>query len=148
LEALKALTENEIAAIKQAVGRAEKRTSGELRIFIEDHTKDDPLDRAAFLFDKLEMNKTQLRNGVLIYIAFRDRKFSIIGDQGIHQKVGPEFWDTIKTKMVNHFKIGKIFEGLMDAIHDSGEALAKYFPHEKEDKNELSDDIIFGDQEK
>lgn len=144
MEALKALSAQEIESIKTAIGKAEKRTSGELRIFIEDYSKDEPLDRAAFLFGKLGMDKTKLRNGVLIYLAYRDRKFSIIGDYGIHEKVGPEFWDHIKTKMMNHFKIGKIYEGLMDAIHDSGEALASHFPHATGDHNELSDDIIFG----
>lgn len=144
MEALKALTEKEIASIKTAISRAEKRTSGELRIFIEDRSEDGPLDRAAFLFGKLGMDKTALRNGVLIYLAFSDRKFSIIGDYGIHEKVGPEFWDNIKIKMVNHFKLGRMFEGLMDAVHDAGEALAKHFPHASEDRNELPDDIIFG----
>ena len=147
MEALKTLTQNEIAEIKSAIGKAEKRTSGELRIFIEDHSEDGPLDRAAFLFGQLKMDKTDLRNGVLIYVAFIDRKFSIIGDYGIHEKVGDEFWDHIKTKMLNHFKTGKVFEGLMDAIHDAGEALAKYFPFVSGDRNELPDDIIFGKEQ-
>jgi len=147
LETIKAITPGELAELKTAIEKAEKRTSGEIRVFLEDHSEDGPLDRAAFLFDKLGMGKTDLHNGVLIYVALKDRKFSIIGDYGIHAKVGPSFWDLIKEKMTNHFKSANIFEGLMIAVHDSGEALAKYFPYVEGDRNELSNDVIFGDPE-
>ncbi len=145
MEAYKAFSSLELEEIKSAVGAAEKRTSGEIRVFIEDAAQDGPLDRAAFLFGELEMDKTDLRNGVLIYVAYIDKKFCIIGDAGIHEKVGPHFWDAIKVKMANHFKAGRIAEGLKNAIQDSGEALATYFPHEANDRNELPDDVIFGD---
>ena len=147
METLKAITPGELAELKQAIEKAEKRTSGEVRVFIEDHSEDSPLDRAAFLFDKLKMNQTGLHNGVLIYVALKDRKFSIIGDKGIHDKVGSNFWDQIREKMTIHFKAGNIFEGIQTAVHDAGEALANYFPYTSGDKNELSDDVIFGDQE-
>jgi uncharacterized membrane protein len=147
LENLKAITPGELADLKTAIGKAEKRTSGEIRVFIEDHSEDGPLDRAAFLFGKLGMSKTEQHNGVLIYVALRDRKFSIIGDKGIHAKVGPAFWDSIKEKMTSRFKEGKIFEGLLTAVHDSGEALAIHFPYTSSDKDELSNDVIFGNPE-
>jgi uncharacterized membrane protein len=144
LEALKAISEKEIGLLKAEIAKAEKRTSGEIRVFIEDHSEDSPLDRAAFLFGKLGMHKTTLRNGVLIYLAFLDHKFSIIGDYGIHEKVGDDFWDAIKMKMVSNFKEGKLLDGLLEAVHGAGEALSKHFPYESDDRNELSDDIIFG----
>ncbi|MBL0340407.1 MAG: TPM domain-containing protein [Bacteroidetes bacterium] len=138
----------ELAEIKAAIGAAEKRTSGEIRVFIEDSAEDGPLDRAAFLFNKLGMDKTNLRNGVLIYVAFVDHKFCIIGDSGINQKVGATFWNAIKEKMIGHFKENRIAQGLLEAIVDSGEALAKYFPYAAADRNELPDDIMFGDGKK
>jgi uncharacterized membrane protein len=147
LENLKSITPGEIAELKDAIDKAEKRTSGEIRLFIEDHSEDGPLDRAAFLFDKLGMSKTDLHNGVLIYVALKDHKFSIIGDYGIHAKVGSTFWDHIKEKMTDHFKAGRIYEGLKLAIYDSGEALANHFPYTSGDRNELSNDVIFGNSE-
>ena len=148
MDTLKAITPGEIADMKTAIGNAERRTSGEIRVFIEDHSADDPLDRAAYLFQKIGIGKTGLRNGVLIYVALKDHKFSIIGDKGIHEKVGPGFWDAIKEKMTAHFKAGRIYDGIIAAVNDAGEALAGHFPYSSGDKNELSDDIIFGEPER
>jgi uncharacterized membrane protein len=147
LDTLKAITPGELANMKAAIGNAEKRTSGEIRVFIEDRSKDDPLDRAAFLFQKIGIGSTVLRNGVLIYVALKDHKFSIIGDKGIHEKVGPGFWDAIKEKMTEHFRAGRIYDGIVTAVTDAGEALADHFPYTAGDRNELSDDIIFGEPE-
>lgn len=147
MDTLKSITPGELAELKTAIDKAEHRTSGEIRVFIEDHSEDGPLDRAAYLFGKLGMSKTDLHNGVLIYVALKDHKFSIIGGQGIHAKVGTSFWDHIKEKMTVQFKEGKIFDGLMTAVYDSGEALAKYFPYNSGDRNELSNDVIFGEPE-
>lgn len=148
MEALKIISPQEIAQLKSAVANAEKMTSGEIRVFIEDRSEDGPLDRAALLFGKLGMHQTDLRNGVLIYVAFADRKFAIIGDKGIHEKVGADFWDQIKVNMATNFKEGKILNGLLVAVKESGEALSKHFPYHGTDRNELSDDIMFGDQKK
>ncbi len=145
METFKALSTSEIAAMKAAIANAEKRTSGELRVFIEDHSEDGPLDRSAFLFKQLRMDKTKLRNGVLIYVAFRDHKFSIIGDVGIHEKVGGDFWNSTKNKMQTHFRTGEFLNALLAGIEEAGEALAKYFPYQVSDKDELSNDIIFGE---
>jgi uncharacterized membrane protein len=144
MEALKAITKQEIAELKAAVAKAEKLTSGEIRVFIEDHSEDGPLDRAAFLFAHLGMHKTDLRNGVLIYVAFIDRKFAIIGDKGIHEKVGDTFWDQIKLNMASNFREGRILNGLLVAVEESGNALSKFFPYQGGDRNELSDDVVFG----
>ncbi len=144
MKALTAITDDQRIAIKEAIRKAELRTSGEIRVFFEDHSEDGPLNRAAFIFDELGMNKTALRNGVLIYIAFVDRKFAIIGDAGINERVGAAFWDDIKSKMLQNFSSGKMADGIIEAIGASGEALARYFPFERNDSNELSDDVVFG----
>ncbi len=130
-----------VAAIKQA----EKNTSGEIRVHIEKNCKEDVLDHAAFIFDELEMQKTELRNGVLIYLAVEDRKLAILGDAGINLKVPKGFWDEIKDLMITNFKEGKFTEGLSQGIILAGEQLKKHYPHDKEnDENELSDEISFG----
>ncbi len=130
--------------IKNAIVDAELLTSGEIRLYIEDECKGEVLDRAAFVFAELEMHKTAERNGVLIYLATDYKKFAIIGDVGIHMKVGDDFWKSIKEKMVANFKAGEITKGLSVAIKESGIVLSKYFPRKVDDKNELSDEIVFG----
>ena len=130
--------------IMQAVHNAEKLTSGEIRVYIEDKCKQDVLDRAAFVFAEMMMHKTEQRNGVLIYLALGDKKFAIIGDAGIHAKVGDDFWTTIKHQMAEYFKEKRFTDGLVYGIMEAGNALQKYFPHSDGDSNELSDDIVFG----
>ncbi|MCX6281583.1 MAG: TPM domain-containing protein [Bacteroidetes bacterium] len=131
-------------AITSAIAEAEHKTSGEIRIHIENNLKEDVLDRAALLFRKLGMSKTEQRNGVLIYLAVKSRKFAILGDKGIHKAVPENFWDEIKHKMLAYFKEEKFTEGLVYAISAAGEQLKKHFPHLENDKNELSDEISFG----
>lgn len=131
--------------IVTAIKAAEKNTSGEIRVHIEKNCKEDVLDHAAFIFDELEMQKTELRNGVLIYLAVEDRKLAILGDAGINLKVPKGFWDKIKDLMVSNFKEGSFTEGLSQGIILAGEQLKKHYPHDKEnDENELSDEISFG----
>ena len=129
--------------IRQAIEAAEKNTSGEIRLSVEKHCKEDPLDRAANYFHKIGMDKTALRNGVLIYIAIEDHKFAIIGDSGINQVVPDDFWDTTKEAMLSHFKAGNIVQGLITGINMAGEKLKQFFPYNDDDKNELSDDISY-----
>ncbi len=129
--------------IRQAIMNAELDTSGEIRVHIENTCKGDALDRALAVFGKLEMEKTESRNGVLIYLAVKNRKFAIIGDTGIHKVVTENYWDNIKNKMLNHFRENQFTEGLVEAIAETGYQLKKYFPYETDDKNELSDEISF-----
>lgn len=144
MDTLKILSSEDLAMLKATIAEAEKRTSGEIRVFIEDNAEDGPLDRAAFLFARLQMHRTRLRNGVLIYLDYDDRKFAIIGDKGIHEKVGDDFWDQIKNNMTVKFREGKFFEGLTNAVRETGIALEKYFPYSGGDRNELPDDVIIG----
>ena len=130
--------------LKAAIKKAETNTSGEIRIHIENSCPEELMDRAAFLFEKLEMHKTDLRNGVLFYLAMKDRVFAILGDAGINSKVPEGFWDTIKEEMTALFKndnpIGAIETGVLMA----GEQLKTHFPYQSNDANELSDEISFG----
>ena len=135
-------TEARLTELDNAIKAAEKATSGEVRLYVEDKCKEDVLDHAAFLFAELNMHKTELRNGVLFYLAIKDKKFAILGDGGINAKVGNDFWNHIKTEMLNFFKEEKFSEGLEKGIFMAGEALSAHFPYQKDDVNELSDDII------
>ncbi|MBB3054417.1 TPM domain-containing protein [Mucilaginibacter gotjawali] len=133
--------------IRTAVEDAERHTSGQLRVCIEKTCSEQVLDRAAKYFHQLDMHKTKLRNGVLIYVATVDRKFAIIGDAGINKVVPDNFWDDTKDDMLKHFKVGDIVEGIVTGLAIAGEHLQKYFPHHTGDNNELSDDIAFMDGE-
>ena len=144
IRAEKLFSKEQQQEIVAAIQQSELQTSGEIRLFIENKCKDDVLDRAAFIFEKLEMHKTDLRNGVLFYLAIDHRKFAILGDAGINAVVKKDFWDEIKTEMLKHFTTGDFTKGLKSGITMAGEALKKHFPHERSDKNELSDDIVFG----
>lgn len=138
-------TKEQQQRIVKAIEQAELNTSGEIRVHIEKSCKIDVLDRAADVFALLKMHKTQLRNGVLFYFAISDRKFAILGDAGINSKVPYNFWDSIKEEMLVLFKQGDITSGLEKGILLAGEKLKEHFPLQKNDVNELSNEISFGD---
>lgn len=131
------------AQILASVKEAELETSGEIRVHIETSLKGDVLDRAAWLFRKMGMDKTADRSGVLFYLAVNDRKFAIIGDAGINAKVPAGFWDDISELLKKNFKEGKFTEGLAEGIIMAGNQLKTHFPHKLDDVNELPDDISF-----
>jgi len=138
-------TQEQKNSIVKAVKDAELQTSGEIRVHIDKRCKENVLDRSAFIFKKLEMHKTELRNGVLFYIAYKDKKFAILGDVGINAKVEEHFWDNIKEEMGKFFKADDFAQGLTRGISMAGEKLKTHFPYkEGEDINELPDDISFG----
>ena len=136
-------TKEQQALILASVKEAEKETSGEIRVHIETSLTGDVLDRAAWVFKKLGMHKTEERNGVLFYLAVSDRKFAIIGDAGINSKVPAGFWNEISELLVKNFKEGKFTEGLSEGILMAGKQLNTHFPYKKDDVNELSDEISF-----
>ncbi len=138
-------TEQEQQLIRKAIESAEKSTSGEIRVCVEKTCSEEALDRAANYFKQLNMHKTKLRNGVLIYLSTVDRKFAIIGDAGIHKAVPDNFWDETKQLMLSHFKYGNLTEGIISGLKMAGEQLQKYFPSQDTDSNELPDDIAFMD---
>ena len=138
------LTQEEEHEIVEAIRIAEKNTSGEIRVHLEKTTELDPFDRALEVFNELKMDATQLKNGVLIYVAVKDKTFVICGDQGINNIVANDFWDGTKDIMVAHFKNGNFKQGLIDGILRAGEELKKYFPWSEDDTNELSNEISKG----
>jgi uncharacterized membrane protein len=138
------LTKEEEQEIVEAIRMAEKETSGEIRVHIEKTTSIDAFDRALEVFHLLEMNKTELKNGVLIYVAVKDKTFVICGDQGINELVPNDFWNTTKEVMADHFKNGNFKNGLIDGIIKAGNQLKIYFPFQEGDTNELSNEISKG----
>lgn len=131
-------------AIVDAIKEAEKATSGEIRLHVENKCKGDVLDRAAEVFSLLGMHKTKLRNGVLFYLALDDHKFAIIGDAGINQKVEDHYWGDIKEHMLARFKADAIILGLCEGIQMTGQTLKKHFPALASDENEITDEISYG----
>jgi uncharacterized membrane protein len=138
------LTTAEEQEIVEAIRIAEKNTSGEIRVHLEKTTDLDPFDRALEVFNELKMDETELKNGVLIYLAVKDKTFVICGDQGINDIVANDFWDSTKDIMVAHFKNGNFKQGLIEGILRAGEELKRYFPWSEEDTNELSNEISKG----
>ncbi len=132
--------------ITDAIQEAELNTSGEIRVHVESNCNEEVLDRAAFMFEKLAMHKTELRNGVLFYLSINDRKFAILGDAGINAVTPDNFWDEIKETVIGHFKKEEYAEGLSNGIKIAGQALKEHFPYQQDDVNELSDEVSFDDK--
>lgn len=131
--------------IVAAIRNAEMATSGEVRVHIEHSCPEtDVMERAKQVFAQLGMHQTALKNGVLFYLAFGDRKFAVLGDKEIDKRVPAGFWDAIRDQMRAHFVKEAFSEGLSTGIEQAGQQLKKYFPRQDNDTNELSDDISFG----
>ncbi|MEN8202858.1 MAG: TPM domain-containing protein [Bacteroidota bacterium] len=144
MNAVNFFSKEEKEKIKSAVKEAELNTSGEIRVHVDNHCKEDVMDRAAWWFGKLEMQKTEQRNGVLFYLAVKDHKFAILGDAGINALTPEDFWDQIKEQMLGRFTEGEFADGLQEGILMAGKALKDHFPYQDDDVNELPDDISFG----
>ncbi|MFY8003967.1 MAG: TPM domain-containing protein [Chitinophagaceae bacterium] len=132
--------------IANAIAEAEKKTSGEIRVYVESELKTgQPLDRAKELFDGLNMFATEEHNGVLVYIAIKSRKLAIYADEGIYRKLGQEYWDKEVSTMLFHFNRNDYVDGIITIVHDIGAALSEHFPYDKKgDINELPNDVVFG----
>jgi len=140
------LTADQQKTVVDAVRFAEKYTSGEIRIHIDGDCDIDPVRRAEEVFDKLHMNRTKLRNGVLIYIACNSKVFAIIGDKGIDRAVPEHFWEDVIEAMSDEFHSGRFAEGISKAVIMTGEKLRDFFPYQNDDVNEQPDEISFGRQ--
>ena len=139
------LTPEEKIMVKNAVQAAEKGTSAEIKLVIVRHCWGAPEEKAAHLFIKNELHKTEDRNCVMIMLVLANREFVIFGDVGIDEKVGQNFWDETRDVMVEFFKQNKFGEGLAEGIKNIGEKLQYYFPYKKDDVNEVSDEISYED---
>ena len=138
------LTQSEEQEIVQAIVVAEKNTSGEIRVHIEEHSEKAPLDRAQEVFFELKMDGTKDRNGVLFYVGVADKKFAIIGDKGINDVVKADFCNITKEVVIANFKENHFKKGLVDGILKAGEQLKIYFPYQSDDVDELSNEISRG----
>ena len=133
--------------IRDAIREAEGKTSGEIRVHLETSLSGNVLDRAAWIFRHIRMHETEDRNGVLFYLAVRNKEFAVIGDAGINSKVPDGFWDVVKDILLSNFREGKYCDGLIEGILMAGRQLREHFPHSRDDVNELPDDISFEDNE-
>ncbi|MBS1597585.1 MAG: TPM domain-containing protein [Bacteroidetes bacterium] len=139
-------TPDEKNQVVEAIRLAEKQTSGEIRVYVESRCRFvDPLDRAAEIFWMLKMEATEQRNAVLVYVAVKDRQLALFGDKGIHEKVGNIFWNEKVNAILHHIHKESYADAIVRMVGEIGEALRFHFPYDKDgDKNELSDDIVYG----
>ena len=128
-------------AIAEAIAEAEKRTSGEIRVFVSESLVEDPVKEAEKQFVTLGMTNTKRRNGVLIYFAPKSQKFAVVGDSGVHARCGQNFWQHITEEMTPLLKAGKFTDAILVAVRDIGGVLAREFPWEAGDKDELPNQI-------
>ena len=127
--------------IVEEIRKAEARTSGEIRVHLDCCSREMPLEKAKKVFHRLGMPRTKARNGVLIYLATEDRRFAILGDEGIHRVVPENYWEDVKEKMQKQFREGRLCEGVCLGIREIGEKLKVHFPVQPDDRNELPDTI-------
>jgi uncharacterized membrane protein len=138
------LTEDEKRQVDQAIKKAERETSGEIKLFIDRFSWGKIEEKAGRLFRKLGLSRTKERNGVLIYLVTTNREFLIYGDEGINKNVPENFWDEIKKRMEEGFSRGDFGKTLAEAIETIGIQLKTYFPCSKDDKNEITDEVEYG----
>lgn len=141
-------SDDDLDVIAAAVTEAERHTSGELRVHLErrlpraaDGTTQDALERARELFAALGMQQTRERNGVLVYLAVADRKLAVVGDEGVHARVGDAYWAGVRDAMVARLRDHAPRDAVMAAVHDLGAVLREHFPRRPDDTDELSDRV-------
>jgi uncharacterized membrane protein len=137
-------SEDDLTSIAQAVRRAEAKTTAEIRVHLEQRVpaRREPLGRAQEIFRRLRMHRTRDRNGVLIYLALEDRKLAIVGDAGIHARVGATYWEAVRDLMVGHLRASAPREAVVRAVEDLGRALVQHFPHTGgQDPDELANEV-------
>lgn len=137
-------SEEDAQKIVTAIQAAESVTSVEFRVHVERHSFKDPMKRAVKIFQKLKMDQTKLRNGVLLYLAVKNRRFAIFADKGIHEGVPPDFWDNLVREVSAIFQKNALTDGICSGINFIGNALKQYFPVQPDEINELGDEVSIG----
>jgi len=138
------LAEADLDAVARAVAEAESGTAGEIRVHLDARCEDDPMARAVEVFERLGMTRTAQRSGVLVYVAVEDRKLAVIGDRGVHERVGDAYWTALAEALVQHLRAGRVRDGLVAAVREVGATLRRHFPSGPDDRNELSDEVSLG----
>jgi uncharacterized membrane protein len=138
------ITPEDEKEIVEAIKKAELNTSGEIRLHIEHTCSGDRFDHALEIFQKLEMHKTELSNGVLIYVSIDDHQMVILGDKGINDVVPKDFWESTKDEIISEFKKGRYKQGLINGVLEAGKQLKQHFPYQSDDTNELDNEISKG----
>ena len=138
------LSNTEMASLVEAIKQAENQSTGEIRVHIDSTSVDNNAKVAFDVFKKLGMDQTKERNAVLFHVNFEKKYLTIIGDKGIHEKVHQKFWNDLHDKITLSFSEGKYYQGLHDAILETGMELKNFFPiKDGENPNELSNEITF-----
>ena len=135
------MNEADLEAVRRAVALAEAGSSAEIRVHLDHKCPGDPMARAVAVFERLGMHRTAERHGVLIYVAVTDRKLAVIGDQGIHERVGEAYWRRLVADVIAHFREERPRDGFLHAVRDVAAALRQHFPRRPDDQNELSDEV-------
>ena len=138
------LSEDDLEAVARAVAQAEQHTSAEIRVHLDHSCPGDALQRAIKVFERLGMHQTAARNAVLVYVSVTDRKLAVIGDRGIHERVGEAYWQGLVAGVLLRMRQQGPRDGLVHAVAETGTALSQHFPRRPHDKNELSDEISLG----
>jgi len=137
------LSKEDEQRIVDAIREAETNTSGEIRVHLQPRCKGDPMEEAKRIFERLKMTQTEQRNGVLFFVAHRDKQLAVLGDKGIDEATPPDFWNAIVEQVTNRFREGQVADGLREGILAAGKALQTYFPYQSDDVNELNDEISY-----
>jgi uncharacterized membrane protein len=135
------VAEADLDAVTRAIGAAELRTSAEIRVHLDHRCPGEPMARAVAVFEHLGMHRTAARHGVLIYVSVGDHKLAVLGDQGIHERVGQVYWERLVDAVLAHFREERPRDGLLHAVAEVGAVLARHFPRRPGDVNELSDQV-------
>ena len=138
------MTEADLEAVRRAITESEARTSAEIRVHLDHRCPGDPMERAVAVFERLGMHRTAERHGVLVYVAVTDRKLAVIGDQGIHARVGEAYWRQLVEAVTAHFRDERPRDGFIHAVGELGAVLGRDFPRRRDDENELRDEVSIG----
>ena len=140
----KLMSEADLDAVKDAIAHAERATSAEIRVHLAHRCPGDPMMEAVAVFERLGMHRTAERHGVLIYVAVTDHKLAVIGDRGIHERVGEAYWQRLVGAVISHFRNERPRDGFLHAVNELGLALGEHFPRRPDDTDELSNEVSIG----
>jgi len=138
------LSDADLDAVAAAIAAAEAATSAEIRVHLDARCPDDPMARAVAVFERLGMHRTAARHGVLVYVSVEDHKLAVLGDRGIHERVGQVYWDRLVQEVIAHLRERHHRDGLAHAVAEVGAVLRRHFPRRPDDVNELPDRVSLG----